>query len=91
MAAPEGNQNARKGADWRQALKRALARHGNGTYHDGLEKLAAKYVKAAEKGEAWALKDIGDRFDGRPAQSVDLSGEVNIPLSGTVKFVGTDD
>ena len=93
MPAPIGNQNAAKGAEWREAIKRALTRasaklkdNDEIGWRRGLDSVADKFIAAAEDGEPWAMKEIGDRIDGKPAQSVDLTGEVNIPLSGTVRF-----
>ncbi len=85
--APEGNDNAHKGAQWKQAIKRALAHKSGKTYREGLDLVATKFIEAAEQGDAWAIKDLADRIDGKPAQSLDIGGELNIPVSGTVKFV----
>ncbi len=82
-----GNQNAAKGADWKQAIKRALAHESGKTYREGLDLVAKKFVEAAKKGDPWALKEIGDRIDGKPAQAITMEGELNIPLTGTVNFV----
>ena len=89
MGAPIGNQNAKRGAEWRQAIKRALAHRSGKTYREGLDDVAQKFVEAAAAGEAWAMKEIGDRIDGKPAQSIDMGGELNIPLSGKVTFVSS--
>jgi len=67
--APEGNTNAARGAEYRQALKRVMARE-EGTASKGLEKVAAELFKAAIAGEQWAVKEVADRFDGRPAQAI---------------------
>jgi hypothetical protein len=48
-------------------------------------------LKKAEEGEGWALKELGDRLDGKPHQTIGgdtPTGE--IPVSMTVKYVGTD-
>lgn len=93
--APIGNQNAHAGKLWRDAIRRALAKTGReadpegdgAAWERGLTVVAEKFVNACVAGEPWALRDIGDRIDGKPAQSVDIGGELNIPVSGTVKFV----
>jgi hypothetical protein len=82
-----GNQNAKRGADWRQAIKRALAHKSGTDYRAGLDRVAKKFVEAAENGDAWAMKELGDRMDGKAPQAVDLSGQLDIPMSGTVKIV----
>lgn len=84
---------------WRDAIRRALAKTGREqdpdgdgpAFERGLNVVAEKFIKAAAKGEAWALKDLGDRMDGKPAQAIDLNGELSIPVSGTVKFVNSSD
>ena len=78
MAAPVGNQNARKAKIWEQAIKRALARKANSTVDNGLDALADQLVAAAASGEAWALKEVGDRLDGKPAQVI--AGDSDSPL-----------
>lgn len=75
MGAPIGNQNGRKAKIWEQAIKRALARKANSTVDNGLDSLADKIVEAAASGDAWALKEIGDRLDGKPAQAVTVDGD----------------
>jgi len=88
-----GNNNAGKGREWRDAVRYELARigreiEGDGSaYQKGLRDCAKEFIKAVRAGEAWALKELGDREDGKAAQSIDLSGEVNIPVSGTVRHV----
>ena len=82
-----GNINATKGAEWRQAIKRALAHKSGKTYREGLDRVARKFVEAAENGDAWALKEIGDRIDGKPQQGIDLAGQIELPVSGTVHLV----
>lgn len=54
-----------------QALRRALARaKGAGTAEKGLEKVAAKLVSAGMKGQQWAVREIADRIEGKPAQAI---------------------
>lgn len=78
MGAPIGNQNASK--QWRKSLEKALARLGGSDIDSGLAMIADKVVSAAVAGDKDAWKDIADRLDGRPAQSVTLSGDEENPL-----------
>lgn len=80
MGAPIGNQNAKNGAEWRSAIKRALSRRSGENWRTGLDELADRYVEAAASGDAWALKDIADRLDGKPQQSMDVefAGELGV-------------
>jgi len=75
--APLGSANASK--EFKLAIRRALAHRaaemGEGmTARDALDTLAKKLVTLAEMGEAWAMKEIADRLDGKPSQQVQLTG-----------------
>ena len=72
-----GNDNAAKGALYNSALKRALARSGK-TVDGGLNKVTDLLVKAANNGEQWAIKEIADRIDGRPSQTVDATVDMGM-------------
>lgn len=72
MSVP-GNQNAYKNKPWADALRRALARYEGGK-ENALNLIADQTVKLAVSGEQWAIKEIGDRTDGKPAQSTEISG-----------------
>lgn len=84
--APVGNQNAKKARLWTEAVKRAISRKANGDLSGGLDSLAERLVNAADAGEQWAIKEVGDRLDGKPAQA--LVGDPDQPLElniGTVE------
>jgi hypothetical protein len=78
MSAPIGNQFAKKAKIWEQAIKRALARRANGEIDHGLDELADKLLNACANGDLPALKELGDRLDGRPTQT--LAGDPEAPL-----------
>lgn len=79
MGAPVGNQNAKKAKKWADAVNRALARIAEGQgVEAGLDKCADQLVAAAVKGEQWALRELGDRVDGKPAQVI--AGDSENPL-----------
>jgi len=73
--APEGNDNAAKGALYNSALKRALARSGKNV-DGGLNKVCDQLVEAALNGESWAIKEIADRIDGKAHQSLGVDGHL---------------
>lgn len=73
--APEGNQNARNAKLWQQAIKRALARASGENVDKGLDKGADALVRSFMAGEQWAVKEVGDRLDGKPAQAIEGPGE----------------
>lgn len=78
MSVP-GNQNAYKNKPWADALRRAMARYEGGK-ENALNLIADQTVKLAVSGEQWAIKEIGDRTDGKAAQSVTVSGDEDQPL-----------
>jgi hypothetical protein len=80
MGAPIGNQNAAKSKIWNAAIHRALERR-SASRADGIKEidaLAEKLLELVAKGDLLALKEFGDRIDGKPAQAVDLSGQLEI-------------
>ena len=81
--APLGNKNAVKNRPWAEALNRALLAE------DGkkLRKLADKIVALALKGNVNALKEIGDRLDGKPAQALVGPDGGDLQAKVTVEFV----
>ena len=65
---------------WRDAIHRAVKRAGKDGQTKRLELLADKLVDEALSGDVPALKEIGDRLDGRPAQAFEHSGKDGGPL-----------
>jgi hypothetical protein len=45
-----------------------------------LRALAEKLIERAESGDVTALKEIGDRIDGRPSQALEHSGPGGTPI-----------
>ena len=84
MAAPIGNDNKTKNKPWADAIARALARKAGGDKQEGLNLVADQLVTAAINGDQWAIKEIGDRTDGKAAQSVTVSGDEDKPLVSKV-------
>lgn len=79
-----GNQNARKGKDWETALRYALNNYEDGKVARGqaLREIGKAVVLKAIEGDMVAVKEIGDRLDGKPVMSVDGSGALfNITIS----------
>ena len=71
---PKGNQNAAKEHSWREAILRAMDIRGGGDRMKALNELAAALLDKAAEGDMAALKEIGDRLDGKAKQQVMLSG-----------------
>lgn len=70
MGAPVGNQNAAKGRIWKDAIMRALEARGAGDRVAALNALAEKLLAKCAEGDLGALKELGDRIDGKSVQPV---------------------
>lgn len=77
---PDGRPKERPFLD---ALRMALVEEDPVTKTRRLRKIADKLVQAAENGEPWAIKEVMDRVDGKPAQTAD----VNVTADHTVTHV----
>lgn len=74
MGPPLGNQNAAKDKDWISAIRRALARAENEPDgHRTINHIADKLLEKAAEGDLTAIALLGDRLDGRPQQSSDVT------------------
>ncbi len=71
--APVGNNNAGKSKDWEAAIRRALGKN-----RLALERCAMALVRAAEGGDMQALKELGDRLDGKPKQDVGIEASLTV-------------
>lgn len=86
--APTGNQNASKGRRWAKAIEDAIASraHKNGkTPTEALAELANQLIEKVAEGDLPAIKELGDRIDGKSAQSVTLSGDQENPVVTEVR------
>ena len=68
--AQPGNQNAKKGKLFYDALRVALVQEDR----KKLRNITEKLVKSAEAGEPWAIKEVMDRIDGKPVNTTELGG-----------------
>lgn len=91
MGAPIGNKNAIGQQDterpFREALRRAI------TQDDGkrIRATAEKLLDLAAEGEAWAVKELADRVDGKVSQQITGPGaDGEFITKMVVEFVGTD-
>ena len=71
-----GNNNGGKAQKWREALHYAIAQDDSRK----LKAAAMKLLDMAVEGEEWAIKELGDRLDGKPGQAVQVSGDNENPL-----------
>ena len=72
-ARKDGKQGHKSDKLWRDAIMVAVKRQTTGGKKTKkLSLLADKLIERALEGDITAMKEIGDRLDGRPAQSVEL-------------------
>ncbi len=82
MAAPLGNHNAAKSKMWSAAIQRALAERSRLAGKEALDQLAGALLDKAGEGDMAALKELGDRLDGKAVQAVaGADGEGPVMLS----------
>jgi hypothetical protein len=82
MAAPKNPLGAKSDKIWRDAVMRAVKRRQEGAKTPHLDRLADKLVARGLEGEVSALKEIGDRLDGKPTTSIDVADDVKEAFKG---------
>lgn len=81
--APLGNTNAAKAKIVYDAIRKAQAQDDKGR----LDKAAQTVLTLASEGERWALEFLRDTLDGKPAQSVAVTGADEGPISHSVRVL----
>lgn len=81
MAAPVGNRNAAKAKVWSSAIERALERRASERM-PAINELAEKLIEMGLLGDLPALKEIGDRLEGKPHQSSEIAATVEATVNG---------
>lgn len=75
VGAPKGNTNGKKNNRlWSEAIRRAVARRGKGQ-EGGLNKLADRFLDKVLEGDMTAIKEFGDRYEGKVPQAIEGPGE----------------
>ena len=72
-----GNQNATKNKVWIGALNRAIAQDDGKRLREAAEKL----IELAAAGDVAAIRELGDRLDGKPTQAIEHSGDLIVQIS----------
>lgn len=78
MAAPINPKGSKSEKHWRDAIRRAVAADDGTKKTKRLFVIAEKLVTMAEAGDMAAIKEIGDRLDGKPAQAI-IGGDADTP------------
>ena len=81
---PKGNQNAKKARIWSDAIHWALAQKDE-KGSKRIRKAALALVSEAESGNVPALKELGDRLEGKAIQAIEAEVSGNITVE-VVKF-----
>lgn len=68
---------------WADAVRRAVFRRieNEEGKPQKIERLADKLVDFAMEGEGWAMKEIGERLDGKAQQAIEASGTLTISIA----------
>lgn len=79
--APLGNNNAGKNRLWSLAIKKALKKRSKSEQLEELEDLAEVLLDKCKEGDMAALKELGDRLEGKPNQSISGPDEGPIQIN----------
>jgi hypothetical protein len=80
MAAPIGNTNAVKGKMFHDALRKALVQNPQ-----RLPNIVNALLTQAELGEAWAVKEVIDRLDGKAIQINQMENADGSPILNAIQ------
>jgi hypothetical protein len=91
-----GNPSGRpKSRPFKEAIDAAIKKAGGGDDgKDFLEVIARALLEKAASGDVPAIKEFGDRYDGKVAQGVEMSGSIAISHEDALNELdepGTDD
>ena len=82
MAAPIGNTNAVKGKMFYDKLRKRLTQEPH-----RLESIVNELITQAEAGEAWAVKEVIDRLDGKAVQTTQMENADGSPLLSGIQVM----
>ena len=89
MGRPKGSPN-KDGKEWRAAIRKAVhelrVAEGDDKKIKALGLLADRLVSKGLDGDVTAIKEIGDRLDGKAAQSVALTGDPDSPVTFNLRL-----
>ena len=70
--APKGNRNSAKARPWAEAIDKALKQSKDGK-HTKLRLLAEKIIDLALDGDMQAIREVGDRVDGKALAQIEVT------------------
>ena len=70
MAAAPGNQYAAKARRWTEAIDRAISKRSKVSGLEALDELAEKLLQQVDDGDTTAIKELGDRLEGKVPQAI---------------------
>jgi hypothetical protein len=82
MAAPIGNTNAVKGKMFYDKLRKRLTQEPH-----RLERIVNELITQAEQGEAWAVKEVIDRLDGKAVQTTEMQNSDGTPILSGIQVM----
>lgn len=85
-----GNDNSTRNRPWSAAIHRACLIVDPKKKRRKMDLLAEKLIDAAMKGDVSALKELGDRVEGRPKQQLELSGDSDNPIRHRIERIIID-
>jgi len=71
-----GNKLAARPRLFDQALRKAIAQDDGKRVRECVEQM----LTFAAAGEMWAVRELADRLDGKPAQSITHAGDIEKPV-----------
>jgi len=81
--APEGNTNSNKNNRlWADTIKRAVVQSDG----ERLRRIAEALLMKAEDGDMTAIKELGDRLDGKAMQAIEHSGDSEHPIQHQIQY-----
>lgn len=81
MGAPVGNDNAKKNKIWSEALRKYITQNPK-----ALAAAAQALITKAQDGDISAIKELGDRLEGKAVQQVVNSGDEENPIMHQINF-----
>lgn len=76
--APVGNTNGKGKRFWSDAVRKALAQTNEGSKQSNLAKVAEKLVTMAIDGDMAAIRELGDRTEGKAVAEVKIDGHLSL-------------